>query len=149
MEPIGCTETSVRKCDSTLRKIPEERSSHLHRGGSVMSRMVDLNHCLAETTSCRLQFCEMMGFKSRMLSDHCCITYMTVQNFAQFCGYGEMHHGDQGIMWTLKSGEIFRTCPDWPWGPPSLLYNGYRVFPRGRKRPGRDAVPSPPSSAEV
>ena len=26
-------------------------------------------------------------------------------------------------------GEIFRTCPDRPWGPPSLLYNGYRVFP--------------------
>jgi len=21
-------------------------------------------------------------------------------------------------------GEIFRTRPDWPWGPPSLLYNG-------------------------
>jgi hypothetical protein len=26
-------------------------------------------------------------------------------------------------------GEIFRTCPDGPWGPPSLLYNGYRIFP--------------------
>jgi hypothetical protein len=26
-------------------------------------------------------------------------------------------------------GEIYRTCPDWPWGPPSPLYNGYRVFP--------------------
>ena len=26
-------------------------------------------------------------------------------------------------------GEIFRACPDRPWGPPSLLYNGYRVFP--------------------
>jgi hypothetical protein len=25
-------------------------------------------------------------------------------------------------------GEIFRTHPDRPWGPPSLLYNGYRVF---------------------
>jgi hypothetical protein len=25
-------------------------------------------------------------------------------------------------------GEIFRTFPDRPWGPPSLLYNGYRVF---------------------
>ena len=24
--------------------------------------------------------------------------------------------------------EIFRTYPDSPWGPPSLLYNGYRVF---------------------
>ena len=22
-------------------------------------------------------------------------------------------------------GEIFRTCPDRPWGPPSLLYNVY------------------------
>jgi hypothetical protein len=43
-------------------------------------------------------------------------------------------------------GEIFRTCPHRPWGPPSLLY---WVFPGGRKRPGRDADPSPPSSAEV
>ena len=32
---------------------------------------------------------------------------------------------------------------------PSLLYNGYRVFPGGKLRPGRDADPSPPSSAEV
>jgi hypothetical protein len=45
--------------------------------------------------------------------------------------------------------EIFRTCPDRLWGPPSLLYNGHRLFPGGRKRPGRDADPSPPSSAEV
>ena len=44
-------------------------------------------------------------------------------------------------------GEIFRTCPDRPWGPPSLLYNGYRVFPGCKERPGRDADPSPPSSA--
>jgi len=44
-------------------------------------------------------------------------------------------------------GEIFRTCPDRPWGPPSLLYNGYGVFPGGKERPGRDADPSPPSSA--
>ena len=43
---------------------------------------------------------------------------------------------------------IFRR-PDRPWGPPSILYNEYRVFPRGRKRPGRDADPSPPSSSEV
>jgi len=45
--------------------------------------------------------------------------------------------------------EIFRICPDRPWGPPSLLYNGYRVFPGGKVRPGPDADPSPPSSAEV
>jgi hypothetical protein len=46
-------------------------------------------------------------------------------------------------------GEIFRTCPDRLWGPPSLLYNGYRVFPGGKIRPGRDADHSPPSNAEV
>jgi hypothetical protein len=30
-----------------------------------------------------------------------------------------------------------------PWDPPSLLYNEYRVFTGGTKRPGRDANPSP------
>ena len=56
--------------------------------------------------------------------------------------------------WTIRGsnpggGEIFRTCPDRPWGPSSLLYNGYRGFPGGKERPGRDAEPSPPSSAVV
>ena len=45
--------------------------------------------------------------------------------------------------------EIFRNCTGRPWGPPSLLYNGYRAFPGGKERPGRDADPSPPSSAVV
>jgi len=43
---------------------------------------------------------------------------------------------------------IFRR-PDWPWGPPSLLYNGYGVFPGGKARPGRAADHSLPSSAAV
>jgi hypothetical protein len=39
--------------------------------------------------------------------------------------------------WTVREsnsggGEIFRTRPDLSWGPPSLLYNGYRVFPGGK-----------------
>jgi len=29
-------------------------------------------------------------------------------------------------------------------GPPSLLYNGYWVFPGGKERPGRDADPLTP-----
>ena len=33
--------------------------------------------------------------------------------------------------------EIFRTSPDRPWGPTSLLYSGNRVSSRGIKRPGR------------
>ena len=46
-------------------------------------------------------------------------------------------------------GETFRTRPDRPWDPPSLLLNGYRVFPWGIKRPGRDIHHPPPSSFEV
>jgi hypothetical protein len=34
-------------------------------------------------------------------------------------------------------------------GRGSLLYNGYRVFPGGKVRPGREADPSTSSSAEV
>jgi hypothetical protein len=39
--------------------------------------------------------------------------------------------------WTVRGSnpgcvEIFRTRPDRPWGPPSLLYNGCRVFPGGK-----------------
>ena len=56
--------------------------------------------------------------------------------------------------WTVRwsnprRGQIFRTCPDRPWGPLSLLYNGYRVFPGSKIGPGSDANPSPPSRAEV
>jgi hypothetical protein len=34
-----------------------------------------------------------------------------------------------------------------PGAHPASLYNWYRVFPGGKERPGRDAGPSPPSSA--
>jgi hypothetical protein len=47
--------------------------------------------------------------------------------------------------WTIRGSypggdEIFRTRPKGRWGPPSLLYSGYRV-----KRPGR-GVEHPPLS---
>ena len=69
------------------------------------------------------------------------------------CGLGSV----VGIATRLQAGRsrdripvgarFFCTCPDQPWGSPSLLYNGYRVFPGGKEQPGRDADPSPPSSA--
>jgi len=55
--------------------------------------------------------------------------------------------------WTVRGsnpgggGEIFCTCPDRPWGPSSLLYKGYRVFPGGKEQPGREADLTPSSSA--
>ena len=48
-----------------------------------------------------------------------------------------------------RHGEIFRNRPDRSWGPPSLLYDEYRVFPRGKERPGSDVDHPSLSSAEV
>ena len=47
------------------------------------------------------------------------------------------------------SSSVGQNCIIQPWGPPSLLYNEYRVFPGGKERPGREADPSPSSSAVV
>jgi len=50
--------------------------------------------------------------------------------------------------WTVRGpnpggGEIFHTCPDRPWGPPNLLYNGYRVFPGVKSGRGETLTPHP------
>ena len=55
-------------------------------------------------------------------------------------------YSDWDAGWTVRGsnpggGEIFRTSPDRPWGPSSLLYNGYPVSSEGKERPGRDADP--------
>jgi hypothetical protein len=39
--------------------------------------------------------------------------------------------------------EIFRTCPDRPWGPTSLLYNEYRLFSEVKERPGATLTSHP------
>jgi hypothetical protein len=49
----------------------------------------------------------------------------------------------------IPVGARFSARPDRPWGPPSLLYNGYRVFSEGKVRPERAAEHSPTSSAKV
>jgi hypothetical protein len=46
-------------------------------------------------------------------------------------------------------GKIFCSHPDRPWGPHSLLYNGYWVSFLGVKHPGCGVNYTPPSSAEV
>ena len=53
-------------------------------------------------------------------------------------------HRDRILLWMR-----FCARPDRPWGPPSHLQNGYRVFPGRKVQPGRAADHSPPSSAAV
>jgi hypothetical protein len=69
--------------------------------------------------------------------------YLTVGRVAQRLTTG----------WTVRDRIPVRTRfsarPDQPWGPPSLLYNGYRVFPGSKVGPGRAVDHSPHSSAAV
>jgi len=68
--------------------------------------------------------------------------------YCEDCGPGSVV-GLDGPGIESRWGEIFRTSPDRPCGPPSPLYNGYRVYPGGKVLAGRDADTSPSSSAEV
>jgi hypothetical protein len=65
---------------------------------------------------------------------------------------------DSSAVWRLATGgtiqgsnpvgsEFFRTRPEGPWGPLSLLYNGYGIF-SGGKAAGPRGWPPTPSSAE-
>jgi hypothetical protein len=58
------------------------------------------------------------------------------------------HYELDGLGIKSRRSEIFCTHPHWPWGPPSLLYNGYRVFP-GIEGLGRGVDHPAPSSARV
>ena len=98
--------------------------------------------------------------------EHCIVSkYFVLQSTAMYgVAYIEYRTGHSGpdsvvdtaiVYWLDGPGiesrwvEIFCICPDRPWGPHSLLHNGYCVFPGGKERPGRNADLSPPSSAVV
>ena len=58
-------------------------------------------------------------------------------------------YGLDGPEIEIPVGARFSARSDRPCVPPSLLYNGYRVFPGGNVRPRRAADHLPASSAEV
>ena len=79
--------------------------------------------------------------------DHSALPLQITSHLIIFCGPGSVvgiatGYGLDGPGIESRV-EIFRTCPDRLWGPPSLLYSGYRVFPEGKEWLGRDADPSP------
>jgi hypothetical protein len=68
------------------------------------------------------------------------------QLYHQYIKYNNNVPWDERINALKKipvEGEIFRTCPDRSWGPPSLLFNGYRVFPGVKSGRGVTLTPHP------
>jgi hypothetical protein len=77
----------------------------------------------------------------------------------QFCGsfsyftWKYLSYVRLATSWTVRGsnpdgGEIFRTCPDRPWGPASCTL-GTGLFPWDKEWPRREPDPLPPSSAVV
>jgi hypothetical protein len=94
-----------------------------HRIGCLLKQV----HCSMKQEFCSLY---LRGFRVVVISEYLHSLSQTVDNLHCLTLYpGE--------------GEIFRNRPDWPWGPPSLLYNGYWVSSMG------SIDHPPPPSAEV
>jgi hypothetical protein len=61
-------------------------------------------------------------------------------SFACKCGLSAgFLTGSKGVIFSVRNkksnpggGEIYCTSPDLPWGSPSLIYKGYRVFTGGK-----------------
>ena len=76
------------------------------------------------------------------------MTLCTLVNNVIWLHYECIKHSQKNKNKNHGGGEIFRTCPDWPRSPPSLLYNEYQVFPGG-KAAGAWRLQPTPSTAKV
>ena len=90
-------------------------------------------HCLSCFVNCR---------KGIRLPNEFVLMYFSHRGPGSVVGIAT-GYGLDGPGFESRWGEIFRTSPDRPWGPPSLLHKEYRVFPWGKARPGCNAEPSP------
>ena len=76
------------------------------------------------------------------------LIYFNMYGPRQLSRYSDSLRAERSGDRILVGDEIFRTRPDRPCGPPSLLYNAYRVF-TGVKRRGRSVDHPPHLSSEV
>ena len=110
--------------------------------------MPDYNSIWIEACSCT-KWC--LSWNRVVFDAFCSLLH---EHYTQRMTHNKAHTSSFNVTgWTARGsnpggGEIFRTRPDRPWGPPSLLYNGYRVFPGG-KAAGAWCWSPTPSRAEI
>ena len=79
----------------------------------------------------------------------CCCCYCCWDPLSR---YSDQAMGSTIWGWNLGRDKGFLSSPKFPyrlWGPPSLLFNGYRDSVPGVKQPARDVDSSHPSSTQV
>jgi hypothetical protein len=80
--------------------------------------------------------------------NHCCM-YLLSHNVVYAYDVLTVRYGLDDPEIESRWGEIFRTHSDRPWGPPSLLYNGYHLRFSCVKRPWRGLNHPPPLSPRL
>ena len=132
----------------------------------LSNHVVNCKHRLTEHSSTQtvFVFCVILPVNIQYFHNHCYLmwkvetvvccdlraaylhtTYCTVAGSSVGIAT-ELRAGLSGIEMVVSR---FPARPDRPSGPPSLLYNGYWVFPGGRGGRCVGLTPSPPFSAEV
>jgi hypothetical protein len=98
-------------------------------------RWIDGNTCV------RITLCWELWACNEMLPPWCPLTALLLPSRQMFVPFAYLCT----VLWCMfvsdenknknnpGGGEIFRTRPDRPWGPPILLYSGYRVFLGGKE----------------
>jgi len=88
--------------------------------------------------SCLLRVCSYPDFDNWTGLWRNTVVLIAAKELIYICiSFGVREPGQLATGWTVRcsnsgGGEIFRTCRERFWGSPSLLYNGYRVFPGGK-----------------
>ena len=107
-----------------------------------MKSLVQLLSAAGHTATCLLLGTARSSVRNR---SHCNETpFLSIMGRDSSVGIATRYGLDGPGIESHWEGEIFRTGPYRPWGQPSFLYNGYRVFP-GVKRRVRGAEHPPQS----
>ena len=129
--PVGPKHVEIRRYMNKIEIVTSVGFSfHIHRCTNFSNLFLEWN------SACFGQFlCPSSGVFHCIHSNGICHTGLLTD-----C---EQEHSLLLASSNPGGGEIFRTCPERPWGPPSLLYIGYRVFPGIKSGQGVTLTPHP------
>jgi len=109
-------------------------NAYQHLKVSYITNILSLLHVhVSATLVAILREVSYKGYITKT-KDQCKFKKVSSKMYGLFYILIHVHVGGELEVWgsNLSGSEIIHAHPDWPWDPPSLLYNGYQVFPRGK-----------------
>jgi hypothetical protein len=127
MGPIGCPETSVQNCHSTLRNIPKEGRPHLHRGGSLKSRNAN-STCTSVVHSSQEQKKQQRLLTAIWVQDRTSHNSSSARNSVFFHTKYLLSH--RGLTHRIRLNPIRQDVADGSWVGLTFYWSSESVFAR-------------------